>query len=73
MQFILLCGENRDKRGKLIDDCLVPYSFRIEEIGNGKFGELYEVDFIFCKQNNEAKYEIISYKRNKEIDTIPEK
>ena len=32
LQFILLCGENRDKHGKLIDDCLVPYSFRVEEI-----------------------------------------
>lgn len=49
----------------MIDDCLVPYSFRIEEIGNEKFGELYEVDFIFCKQTNEAKYEIISYKGDK--------
>lgn len=56
LQFILLCGENRDKHGKLIDDCLVPYSFRIEEIGNEKFGELYEVDFIFGKQTNESKH-----------------
>lgn len=72
LQFILLCGENRDKHGKLIDDCFVPYSFRIEEIRNEKFGELYEVDFIFCKQTNAAKYEIISYKGDKEIDTIPE-
>ena len=72
LQFILLCGENRDKHGKLIDDCLVPYSFRIEEIGNEKFGELYEVDFIFCKQTNESKYEIISYKGDKEMGTIPE-
>lgn len=72
LQFILLCGENRDKHGKLIDDCFVPYSFRIEEIGNEKFGELYEVDFIFCKQTNAAKYEIISYKGDKEIDIIPE-
>ena len=56
----------------MIDDCFVPYSFRIEEIRNEKFGELYEVDFIFCKQTNAAKYEIISYKGDKEIDTIPE-
>ena len=72
LQFILLCGENRDKHGKLIDDCLVPYSFRIEEIGNEKFGELYEVDFIFCKQTNESINEalkiilaiIYTYKKN---------
>ena len=56
----------------MIDDCFVPYSFRIEEIGNEKFGELYEVDFIFGKQTNAAKYEIISYKGDKEIDIIPE-
>ncbi len=30
------------------------------------------MDFIFCKQTNAAKYEIISYKGDKEIDIIPE-
>ena len=30
------------------------------------------MDFIFCKQTNESKYEIISYKGDKEIGTIPE-
>ena len=30
------------------------------------------MDFIFCKQTNEAKYELISYKGDKEINTIPE-
>lgn len=35
-------------------------------------GKSIEVDFIFCKQTNAAKYEIISYKGDKEIDIIPE-
>ena len=29
-------------------------------------------NFIFCKQTNEAKYEIVFYKGDKEIDTISE-
>jgi hypothetical protein len=71
LQFILLCGANKDKHGKLIDDCLVPYSFRIEEINNTKFGELYEVDFIFSKNTNESLYGTLSYKGNKELEEIP--
>jgi hypothetical protein len=66
-----LCGANKDKHGKLIDDCLVPYSFRIEEINNTKFGELYEVDFIFSKNTNESLYGTLSYKGNKELEEIP--
>ena len=72
LQFILLCGANKDKHGKLIDNCLVPYSFRIEDISSDKFGELYEVDFIFCKQTNDSTYSTLSYKGNKEIEEIPE-
>ena len=68
----LLCGANKDKHGKLIDNCLVPYSFRIEDISSDKFGELYEVDFIFCKQTNDSTYSTLSYKGNKEIEEIPE-
>ena len=71
-ELILLCGANKDKHGKLIDNCLVPYSFRIEDISSDKFGELYEVDFIFCKQTNDSTYSTLSYKGNKEIEEIPE-
>ena len=63
---------NKDKHGKVIDDCLVPYSFRIEDINNKKFGDLYEVDFIFCKQTNESIYTKLTYKGDKEIKEIPE-
>lgn len=31
-----------------------------------------DMNFIFCKQTNEAKYEIVFYKGDKEIDTISE-
>lgn len=72
LQFILLCGPNKDKHGKIIDDCLVPYSFRIEEISNSKFGDLYEVDFIFSKNTNEKYYQTITYKGNKAYEDLPE-
>ena len=41
-ELILLCGAYKDKHGKLIDNCLVPYSFRIEDISSDKFGEFTE-------------------------------
>lgn len=72
LQFILLCGPNKDKHGKLVDDCLVPYSFRIEEISNEKFGNLYEVDFIFSKDTNQKSYDTITYKGTKRIEDIPQ-
>lgn len=70
LHFILLCGPNKDKHGKLIDDCLVPYSFRVEEIRNSKFGELYEVDFIFSKNTNDKKYNHITYTGNKSMEEL---
>lgn len=60
------------QKRKLIDDCLVSYSFRIEEISNEKFRELYEVDFIFSKKTNESTYANLTFKGNKEFDEIPE-
>lgn len=44
LEFVLCCGKNTDKNGNVINDSYVPYSFRIEEIDNEKFGEIYEVD-----------------------------
>ena len=43
-----------------------------KDISSDKFGELYEVDFIFCKQTNDSTYSTLSYKGNKEIEEIPE-
>ena len=55
LQFILLCGENRDKHGKLIDDCLVPYSFRIEEIGNEKQLEVVNKYLVVRRLEDESE------------------
>ncbi len=63
-QFVLLCGPNRDKTGTLIDDCLVPYTSRFEE--------LYEVKYIFSKQTNEKSYSTVTYKSEDSISDLPD-
>lgn len=47
--------------GNVISNCYVPYSFRIEEIDNGKFTDLYDVDYIFSKPTTQNKYTEITY------------
>lgn len=71
-QFVLLCGPNRDKTGTLIDDCLVPYSFRVEDISTSRFEELYEVKYIFSKQTNEKNYSTVTYKSEDSISDLPD-
>lgn len=70
--FVLLCGPNLDKTGTLIDECLVPYSFRVEDISTSRFEELYEVKYIFSKQTNEKSYSTITYKSEDSISNLPD-
>lgn len=72
LRFVLLCGPNKDKYGKLIDNCFVPYSFRIEEISNKKFDNLYAVDYIFCKLTNKKIYDTITYQKDTNLDNLPQ-
>lgn len=61
LEFVLCCGKNTDKNGNVINDCYVPYSFRIEEIDNDKFGDIYEVEYILSKPTSQNKYSEITY------------
>ena len=70
-RFILLCGPNRDTTGQLIDDCLVPYSFRVEDISASRFEELHEVQYIFSKGTNEQYYSQITYCAGRENLDLP--
>ena len=45
----------------------MPYSFRVEEIQNEKFGDLYEVTHILKKKTGSKKYNDLTFG---EIDTI---
>ena len=70
-RFILLCGPNRDTTGQLIDDRLVPYSFRVEDISASRFEELHEVQYIFSKGTNEQYYSQITYCAGRENLDLP--
>ncbi len=61
LKFVLCCGRNTDKMGNIINDCYVPYSFRIEEIKNNKFGEIYTVEYILSKTTSKSNYSEITY------------
>lgn len=61
LSIVLCCGKNTDKNGNVINDCYVPYSFRVEEIDNGKFGDIFEVDYVFCKPTTQNKYSEMTY------------
>ncbi|MDD3279546.1 MAG: PBECR4 domain-containing protein [Lachnospiraceae bacterium] len=67
LEFVLCCGKNTDKAGNVIDDCYVPYSFRVEEIDNGKFQELFEVDYIFKKSTNQNKYPQMTFGNTEKV------
>ena len=43
LEFVVCLGNDTDRQGNVIGNHLVPYSFRVEEIKNEKFGELFEV------------------------------
>jgi hypothetical protein len=72
---ITLClGTDVDKNGHVISDRLVPYSFRVEEINNGRFDKLYEVKYIFCKASNAprtVKYSQMLFGEKDSIGMLP--
>ena len=57
LEFVICLGDDTDFAGNLISKCKVPYSFRIEEIDNQKFGDLYEVTHILLRFLQSAKIE----------------
>ncbi|MCI9174175.1 MAG: hypothetical protein HFH49_04390 [Lachnospiraceae bacterium] len=73
LKMTILFGENTDKIGNKINDCLVPYSFRVESIDNGRFENIYTVDFVFEKETGKKKYSNITFQDKKEIEDLPEK
>ncbi|MEG1992091.1 MAG: hypothetical protein RR056_01795 [Acetivibrio sp.] len=72
LNFVLCCGKNTDKSGNIIDDCFVPYSFRIEKIANGMFGELHEVKYIFSKLTSQRKYSKITFGEKENLKFLKE-
>lgn len=72
LEFIVCLGDDTDLSGKLKSNCKVPYSFRVEEIDNNKFKDLYDVSYVFKKRTGTKKYEEITYGNIKEIENLPQ-
>lgn len=73
---ITLClGKDTDKNGTVISGRWVPYSFRVEEIDNNKLNDLYEVQFVFCKDSNSpqtVKYREMTFGKKEELNNLPD-
>lgn len=60
-EFIVCLGDDTDLNGRLKSTCKIPYSFRVEEIADDRFQDLYEVSHVFKKKTGTKKYDEITY------------
>lgn len=72
LELLLCLGPNTDQNGKLLNGCKVPYSFRVEELKNEKFSNLYEVDFVFSKLTGTKLYTDITFGEKETICNLDE-
>lgn len=72
LEFVICLGDDTDFAGNLISKCKVPYSFRIEEIDNQKFGDLYEVTHILKKKTGTKKYNELTFGDKNTIIDLPQ-
>lgn len=72
LEFVICLGEDKDSAGNLISNCKVPYSFRVEEINNARFNNLYEVSHIFKKKTGQKKYDELTFGDKESINCLPE-
>lgn len=69
LEFTLCCGKNTDKNGIQTNE-YIPYSFRIGDIDNSKFGDMHEVEYIFSKPTSQKKYSDISYSNHSNLKIL---
>lgn len=72
LEFVICLGDDTDLAGNLISSCKVPYSFRVEEIDNAKFSNLYEVTHVFKKKTGERKYSELTFGNEDTIKMLPQ-
>lgn len=72
LEFVVCLGDDTDFSGNIISKCKVPYSFRVEEIDNSKFGQLYEVTHVFKKKTGQKKYKELTFGEISTVKDLPE-
>lgn len=59
---VVFCFDSQvDNTGNVINNVLVPYSLRVEDIPNNKFNNMYEVDYVLSKKTGTKNYINIEY------------
>lgn len=59
---VVFCFDSQvDNTGNVINNALVPYSLRVEDIPNSKFNNMYEVDYVLSKKTGTKTYINIEY------------
>lgn len=71
LKFVICLGNDTDDAGNLKSNCMIPYSFRIEEIESSKFDRLYEVTHIFKKNTGERKYNELMFGNVEQVKDLP--
>lgn len=67
LEFVICLGDDTDSAGNIIGNHKIPYSFRIEEIENRRFNNLYEVTHILKKTTFSKKYNILTFGNKEKI------
>lgn len=71
LEFVICLGDDTDLQGNIKSNCKVPYSFRVEEIENAKFGDLYAVTHILKKRTGSKRYNEITFGNKDTIKDLP--
>jgi len=71
LKFVICLGNNTDNEGTIINSCMVPYSFRVEEIDNSRFNNLYEVTHILRKSTGQKKYSVLTFGNKDTLMNLP--
>ena len=66
---VVVCFDSQiGNNGYPVNDILIPYSLRVEEIDNKRFKDIYEVDFVLSKQTGVKEYYNIEYGDSKRLE-----
>lgn len=72
LRFIICLGDDVNQEGRMVSNCKIPYSFRIENIHNDKYGELHEVTHVFMKNTSNKKYHALTFGDKNSMKDLPE-
>ncbi len=64
-ELVICFDEQLNDNGEPINDILIPYSLRIEEVANNRFNEIFEVDYVLSKDTNSKTYDTIEFGNRK--------